>query len=282
MLQITFKDNIQLHYNWCGKFESPSPEWIHLTRDLLDFELIVMTEGILYIADSRREYTVIKGEYLLMPPDHFQHGYRQSNCSFYWLHFYVDAHGFILKKSNEATPENAGEQFPCHGQLSFPERIIILMKQLQDSDKRYHNKKLNEALSTAIIQEIYSQSAEYQKNQENKKTLQICNDISDFISYHATENLLVSDIAAYFGYNEKYLSTLFKKYTGISLKQFMIQTKMDIAKGELTDTNHSISQIAYNVGFDDNHNFTNAFKKVTGLTPSAYRESFAKRALFHK
>ncbi|MDQ0195916.1 hypothetical protein J2T20_004322 [Paenibacillus wynnii] len=33
-----------------GVFNAPSPEWIHLSRSLQDYELIVVTEGTLYIA----------------------------------------------------------------------------------------------------------------------------------------------------------------------------------------------------------------------------------------
>ena len=113
------------------------------------------------------------------------------------------------------------------------------------------------------------------------QTTQLFNDIADYVQYHSSENITVSQIAEYFGYNPKYLSSLFKNQSGITLKQFMLQTKMDTAKAQLTDTNHSISQIAYNVGFNDAHNFTNAFKKITGLSPSEYRESYDKRALFY-
>ncbi len=280
MKNICFNKDVKIHYNWCGKFESPSAEWMHLTRDLIDFELMVVTEGDLYIADSQNEYVIHKGEYLLMHPDHFQHGYRQSYCKFYWIHFQISAEAFRLVDS-DITIETGENVVPAYGPLPFSDRIIILMKQLQDSDLRYHNSQLNDALTTAIVHELCSQSTTYRKQNNHKHSVQIYNDITDYIVYHACENIRVSQIAEYFGYNEKYLSTFFKKQSGISLKQFMIQTKIDVAKAELTDTNHSISQIAYNVGFNDTHNFTNCFKKITGLSPSAYRELYPKRALFH-
>lgn len=271
-----------MHYALCGKFESPSPEWMHLTRNLIDFELMAVTSGELYIADSKKEYVIKKGEYLLMSPDKFQHGYKQCDCKFYWLHFSVPNHSFQLLEESKFSYHSDKIYIPSTGKLSFMERIIVLMKQLQDSDKRYHNDFLNDSLTCAIVYELYCQGTVYKKYHDQKKSLQIYNDIIDYISYHACENIRVSQIADYFGYNEKYLSTLFKKLSGISLKQFMLRAKMDVAKAELTDTNHSIAQIAYNVGFNDTHNFTNSFKKITGLSPSAYRESYAKRSLFHK
>ena len=281
MKTILLHPDAAIHYNWCGKFESPSPEWMHLTRDLIDFEFIAVTQGVLYIADSHKEDVVKKGEYILMSPDRFQHGYQQSDCQFYWLHFQIPEDSYEVQHPKQI-PEAGNIVLPAYGSLSIPERIIVLMKQLQDSDRRYHNLLLNNSLTSAIIYELYSQGSVYRKLNEPKKSAQIYNDITDYIIYHACENIRVSQIADYFGYNEKYLTTFFRRQSGISLKQFMMQAKMDAAKAELTDTNHSISQIAYNVGFSDSHNFTNAFKKITGLSPSVYRESYAKRSLFYK
>lgn len=285
MKNIIFSGNNTFTYNWCGKFEAPSNEWMHLTRNLIDFELMAVTDGTLYIADSDHEYVINKSEYLLMSPTAFQHGYRQCDCSFYWLHFYkedgfdtIDDDGL----SDEAFSFNEKNIYvPVTGKLSSMERVIILMKQLQDCDKRYHNKNLNNNITGAIISEICCQSNLYKKYSHVNQTTQIFNDIADYVQYHSSENITVSQIADYFGYNPKYLSSFFKSQSGMTLKQFMLQAKMDTAKAELTDTNHSISQIAYNVGFNDAHNFTNAFKKITGLSPSEYRQSYGKRALFY-
>lgn len=50
-----------------GKFVAPSAEWVHLSRILQDYELIVMTEGVLYLAGDNQQFVVSKGEYLLLP-----------------------------------------------------------------------------------------------------------------------------------------------------------------------------------------------------------------------
>ena len=57
---------------------------------------------------------------------------------------------------------------------------------------------------------------------------------------------------------------------------------MDIAKAMLADSNFPIAQIGYDIGFSDNHNFSSAFKKVTGQSPSQYRNAYAERMLFHE
>ena len=53
MISVLFPDAACFTYDLCGKFQSPSPEWMHLTRNLVNFELMVVTEGTLFIADER-------------------------------------------------------------------------------------------------------------------------------------------------------------------------------------------------------------------------------------
>jgi len=281
MKLFKFNQAVPFQYNFAGKFTAPSSEWMHLTRQLYDFELFVVTDGILYIAADDTEYTVKKGEYLLMPPTKKQHGYKPGDCSFYWLHFYpVSAYDTLEADIRNIEHDSISITIPEYGKLQSYERMVVLMKQLQDSERRYGMRCLNNFNTSVILSELSAQSFIYRKYNNTDNSSQLYNDIVDYITLNICSNLKVTDIADYFGYNEKYLTTYFKKWSNTSIKQFIIQTKMDHAKAELSETNHSISQIGYNIGYSDSHNFTNAFKKVTGLTPSDYRDSYSKRRLF--
>lgn len=167
----------------------------------------------------------------------------------------------------------------AQGTLSSPNRVIILMKQLQDTSLRFHNTFLNNSLTAAVLGEINCQSPFYRTYTSETQRTQILQDIISYIQYHSSESLKVTELARYFGYNDKYLSSLFHEGTGMTLKQFILKSKMDSAMAELTDTNHTVSQIAYNVGFQDAHNFSTAFRKLTGMTPGQYRKSYGKRKL---
>ncbi len=281
---LQFEANDIFEFHWCGKFTPPSDEWVHLTRTLYDYELMVVTEGTLYIADHEKEYIVKKGEYLLMPPTPHQHGTRPGSCQFYWMHF--SYHGGLQNHQRCSTMPpypNASNSLiiPIKGTLTSPERIIILMKQLQDSDRRYKENSLNHYLCSAVLAELSAQ-CRHDANKEKQLKEQLYSDILDYISWHAQDQLKVAEIAAYFGYNEKYLTTFFKKYAGITLKQYILQSKMDLAKSALSETTQPVSQIAYGLSFTDAHNFSNAFRKITGLSPSEYRASYNKHNVFQK
>lgn len=264
-----------LAYHYTGKFEAPSPEWTHLTRELSDYEFILVTKGTLYIADHKQRYEVHEGEYLLMPPTVYQHGYAASACTFYWLHF--------APQSADASDISHTLSIPCTGIVPKAERILVLLKQLQDTNRRYRNLCYNNFATTTILNELHCQlsvTKDIRSGKGGKE--QLYTDIVDFISWNISKPIKVSDIADYYGYNEKYLTTFFKSQAGIPLKTYILNEKMEIAKYQLSDTNQTVSQIAYSLGFADNHNFSTCFKKITGFTPSGYRECFSKRMLFHE
>ena len=54
MISVLFPNANCFTYDLCGKFQAPSSEWMHLTRNLVNFELMVVTEGTLFLADDRR------------------------------------------------------------------------------------------------------------------------------------------------------------------------------------------------------------------------------------
>lgn len=283
MVIYNFDINKHFSYSWCGKFQSPSQEWMHLTRKLIDFELMVVTEGVLYIASDKEKYSVKKGEYLLMKPTPLQYGHKASSCTFYWLHFTFNDNQnnpeLIYSSEKTIKADENHLVIPEKGSLASLERIIILMKQLQDSDRRYRERNLNNFLASAILGELSNQSYLFDRRNNTNPQQQLYHDICDYINLHISEKLKVGELASVFGYNKKYLPAFFRKHSGMTIKQYILQTKMEFAKAELTDTNHSITQVAYNIGFNDVHNFSNAFKKITGLSPSDYRNSFNKRNL---
>lgn len=263
--------------NLCGKFNSPDPEWMHMTRDLMDYELILVTEGCLYIADDLNEYIVNSGEYLLMNPTSNQHGYKASECVFYWVHFSINngAENIKTYDLNEIIYKYNQGQIAVFKQnkLSEADRVISLIKQLIDSDRLYREYSLKNFLCSAVICEIFSQSSLYKNYAVPNRKEQLYIDIVNYVSLNINKNIKISDIALNFNYNEKYISAFFKTMSGITLKQHIIQEKIQQAKTELSFSNHKIKQIAYNLGFSDEHNFSAMFKKITGLTPIEYRKA---------
>ena len=70
--------NTVYEYIFTGKFQAPSPHWIHQESPLKDYELFVVTEGTLYISYQGEAFTVETGDFLLLPPGGIRKGVRPS------------------------------------------------------------------------------------------------------------------------------------------------------------------------------------------------------------
>ncbi|MCT1524913.1 helix-turn-helix domain-containing protein [Sphingobacterium hotanense] len=68
-----------------------------------------------------------------------------------------------------------------------------------------------------------------------------------------------------------YFGDLIKKETGISAQEYIQSKVIHIAKEKIFDTNKSISEIAFDLGFKYPQHFTRLFKQKTGVTPVEYR-----------
>lgn len=75
--------------------------------------------------------------------------------------------------------------------------------------------------------------------------------------------------------NPSYLSSLFKKETGLTLTQYVTQKRMEHAMHLLRTTTLQIQTIALQCGIHDICYFTKTFKNFTGKTPSEYRKDFS-------
>lgn len=96
--------------------------------------------------------------------------------------------------------------------------------------------------------------------------------------YFADENAMqkglptVKYCAAELCLSPNYFGDLIKKETGKTALEYIQDKIIDIAKERLLLPDHSISEVAYQLGFQYPQHFTRVFKKATGMTPHEYRK----------
>lgn len=79
--------------------------------------------------------------------------------------------------------------------------------------------------------------------------------------------------ARHIGVNASYLSSLFKKETGMTLTEYVNARRVDYAIFLLNSTSMQIQTIAQHCGLTDVNYFTRTFRRLTGKTPTQYRQS---------
>ena len=91
------------------------------------------------------------------------------------------------------------------------------------------------------------------------------------------EHFSLSALARQVGMSKYRLSHRFHEVLGVSFRGYLLSVRLERAKALLAARDVSITEVAHGVGFNDLPRFDKAFKRYTGLTPSAYRASAPRR-----
>lgn len=93
----------------------------------------------------------------------------------------------------------------------------------------------------------------------------------EYIHAHLERELSLAEIAGVVNISPTYFANLFKRATGISPHQYVIQQRVERAKVMLMKTDLTIADIAVQVGFSSQSHLTQHFKSLIGVTPKQIR-----------
>lgn len=110
---------------------------------------------------------------------------------------------------------------------------------------------------------------------ENKKSLTYADTIADSVAYineHFSEYISLEKMAENANLSPFHFTRIFTKETGFTPHQYLINTRISVAKFMLKSSETPIKDIAFSTGFNSESSFCTTFKKWENLTPSQYRE----------
>lgn len=145
---------------------------------------------------------------------------------------------------------------------------------LENYNKRADNCASAEELFNYLIRVIttsYDEAAK-QKRQDQNRPIRV---VKQYIGEHYAESLTLEQVSAVAGLSPAYLSTVFKKDTGMTFLEYLSKVRMDMAKHLLKNTSYTVADICEKVGYSDVRYFTKSFKKYSGLKPNEYRKLYS-------
>ena len=93
----------------------------------------------------------------------------------------------------------------------------------------------------------------------------------DYLYTHFQEEFRLEDVAAYASQNPAALCRAFKRRSGYTIFQFVNRLRIEKACQLLKNTELSVTEISFRVGFNTFSHFNTQFRKIIDLSPSAYR-----------
>jgi transcriptional regulator GlxA family with amidase domain len=116
---------------------------------------------------------------------------------------------------------------------------------------------------------------EYQKQHKDNQILRA----QTFLEKNHAQQFSMDDLAARVGMSLRNLKRRFRKATGDSPLSYLQRFRVEAAKRLLENTRKSISEICYQIGYEDIAFFRGVFKRYVGITPHEYRKRLQPRQI---
>ena len=102
--------------------------------------------------------------------------------------------------------------------------------------------------------------------------------VTQYIQENLQRELRLAELGALVHMSPYHFARLFKRSTGVPPHKFLVRRRIDEARALLEARTVPIAEISRLVGFRTPSHFTTTFRRITGMTPSAYRSSGADAA----
>jgi len=235
---------------------------------------------------GQQHYDYDKGVLSFTAPNQVQYlDLRNMECgSGYLLIFHPD---FLLKHPLAGTIGNYGYfsyavNEALHLSADEEDDLIAILHKI---DKEcVHIDKHTQEIILSQIELLLNYSNRFYERQfitRKNNNYELLTKFEQFVDLYFNANqagqqglLTVQRIAEHMNLSPNYLSDLLRVHTGQNTQQHLHEKLIEKAKEKLSTTNASVSEIAYNLGFEHAQSFSTLFKKKTKMSPLEFRQGF--------
>lgn len=226
---------------------------------------------------ENRIYHFRKGDMQYISPNtpHLSTADKGEKCEWIWI--FIDPQKMLLNYNfvklnellNNSNPRYSGV-FSPHEHPRLFSRINDLLEQPKEDNYS------NFDIFLTVVQ-ILIESARIGDKDKKQSKLPISEQIKPALvyireNYTSPQMMSAEKIASHCGLSVSRFRALFKRDIGMTLPQYINQTKMSAAVHLLENTNKTIAQIAEEAGFYENAYFNRVFRKMYGITPKEMRK----------
>lgn len=246
------------------------------------FELLYIEYGTgNHILNSIPHHYKGQDIYLLTPKDY--HSFKTIKpTKFHCLRFLPNF--FSNKKEIEEIEKLFYYHNQTNGNLIFLEddkafcEMLIVKILAEAARPKGQNELIIKSLMTALIQ-IIRRNVVLNENNLNLQTTEILK-IDTILSYIrsniANPHLLKKkEMASHFNVSIHYIGEYFKNHLNITLRDYIVQTKLKVVTEKLSKSNLTFSEISNDLGFIDSSHFNKFMMKSTGISPSEFKKSLS-------
>ncbi len=246
-----------------------------------EYEIIRIIEGSFHLTLDDRSFVVNKGDILFLQ-DGTLHGGSPENCIYECLVFDMK---LLLKESNistKITQKILRHEITVRQQL--PDNLVSIKNTVDNlfhviTEKETGYEFLTQGYLFQLLGIILNEHL-YDVNTNaahiSQQHVQIFKRVLSYIEDNYTERITLEDLAKIAGMNPKYFCRFFRVMSYHTPIDYINYYRIECACEQLSSTKNSITEAAYNSGFNDISYFIKTFRKYKGITPKQYLKKETK------
>ena len=239
----------------------------HLHTDF--FELTIVTDGEGIIKTNNIPVSVKGGDiYLSLPLDkHEIISSSETPLKYDHIAFYIENAELYKEMEYVITNFHSATERIINDNRIIRLTSLILAEYTNKSD--YHDEIIANLLNTIIIYviRIFKNKETYNEFESVTNKEILCTQIMNYIDVNIFDITSLTVISDVFKYNYSYLSSTFKSITKISLRDYFLNRKLEVAKTLVDEDKLKIYQIAEKLNYSTPNAFTKVFKQKYGYSP---------------
>lgn len=243
------------------------------------YELFLFLNGKASMYYEDEYHPINPGDLYIIPPD-IPHGAACYDTKVY-DRLVINVHMELLKElSTEQTDlteflQGGGADRIAVVNLSAKaqKRLIQLVEEMQQpetAESAFGADIEKNAKAALLLVEMNRFVSEYYRAQTGKKTRpKLISSIIDYVEEHLTETITLEMLANELFISSKYISSVFRKNMGMTLREYIITKRVENAK-KLLSEGRNVSEACELSGFGDYSNFIRTFTRIAGISPGKY------------
>ena len=235
-----------------------------------DPELYFLIEGSCRFLIDENIYDVNAGDLVIIPPNVLHKAIYKNSEGI--TRYVMNCEGsFLSEKSNEIFA-SLGYVHCFKGAVEELEKIFRKIKKEYDRQDEMSVEFVKSYLTVIAAMVFRNPESKNKVEVEVNSRSKFVENAIDFLKKNYTYSISLEDIAKHVSVSYIHLSRTFKRETGLGVNEFLNLYRLRQARFVLSECpEKSISDVAYDCGFNDSNYFAVRIKKVFGITPSQFR-----------
>lgn len=279
-------------------YHTLSPNYVIAPRIIYDYELLYIKSGEAIITIEGREYHSSTGDFFIFKPGQ-AHSIQVGREPLIQPHIHFDliyqedssTIPVSYKPEASMTPQELAyirpditsqlfSPFPNYVRLTNP---LYVEQLLFDVITAFNKPELYPEIQVKwrflrLLDQILCEMTWMNSDHKNLKS-ERAQQIKLYLEHHVDQPVTMADLTAVYHLEASYISRIFKKTYGISPIRFHRLNRIKCAEEMIHYTNLSLTDIADQFGFISVQDFSRAFQRIKGVSPSSLRQQSAKDPL---